>query len=381
MAAGVVFVALLCTGLNGADASWLAGGSGTAAMAAGTVPAGTAPGTSLSGRDVTVTWPAVTLSDASVRYTVRRYNAGTSALQTILSACTGSVAALTCTENTVPAGSWKYSVQPVVGTWTGAESAKSGTVTTPPPAPTGVTATAATSSTINLSWTAAAGATSYQVWRSGVSGGPYTQIGTPSGTTYGDSGLSPTTTYYYVVKAVFSGAASAASIETSATTPVAVVTNAGFESGSLASWTSTPAPSPNGTTAAVTSGGSMGAHGGSYFGIVYPGAMNTYSHLSQSFHANPGDTISGWAFFKTDDYQPYNDDGAIVIQQNGSDIATLFASSVGAVGDYGGTGWTSWTYTFTSSGTFTLDARVRNITDGGGASYIGIDDITGTVAP
>src|SRR4029079_15932129 len=51
---------------------------------------------------------------------------------------------------------------------------------TPPAGPTGVTATAASSSAINVSWTASAGATSYVILRSTTSGGPYTQVGTSS---------------------------------------------------------------------------------------------------------------------------------------------------------------------------------------------------------
>ena len=115
--------------------------------------------------------------------------------------------------------------------------------------------------------------------------------------------------------------------------------------------------------------------------MVQPGAANVYSRISQSFSADAGDTISGWAFFSTSDYQPYNDDGAVVIQQNGVDLAVLFSASVASVGDGGTSPWTFWTYTFTASGTYTLDARVRNIADGGGVSWLGIDDISGTVAP
>ena len=72
----------------------------------------------------------------------------------------------------------------------------------PPPAPSGLTA-AASYGQVSLSWTASAGATSYNVYRSTTNGGPYTQITSGVTTTnYTDTGLSNGTTYYYVVTAV-----------------------------------------------------------------------------------------------------------------------------------------------------------------------------------
>ena len=88
---------------------------------------------------------------------------------------------------------------------------------TPPPAPTGVTATPASASQINVSWTASAGAASYNVLRSTTSGGPYTQVGTSATTSFADTGLACNTTYYYVVQAVGS-CASGNSAQASATT-------------------------------------------------------------------------------------------------------------------------------------------------------------------
>jgi hypothetical protein len=91
-------------------------------------------------------------------------------------------------------------------------------VTFPPAPPTELTATAASSSQIDLSWTASSGATSYTLERATVSGGPYTVIATGLGTTsFSDTSLSSGTTYYYVVAAVDSGGASAYSIEQSVT--------------------------------------------------------------------------------------------------------------------------------------------------------------------
>ena len=84
-----------------------------------------------------------------------------------------------------------------------------------PAAPTGLTATPAAGS-VNLSWTAAANATSYNVQRAATSGGTYTTIGTATGTTYADSTVAAATTYYYVVSAQNSGGASPISNEAGA---------------------------------------------------------------------------------------------------------------------------------------------------------------------
>ncbi|HXT49803.1 MAG TPA: pre-peptidase C-terminal domain-containing protein, partial [Thermoanaerobaculia bacterium] len=126
---------------------------------------------------------------------------------------------------------------------------------TPPAAPTGVTATAASSSQINLSWTASAGATSYIILRSTTSGGPYTQVGTSATTSFSNTGLSCNTTYYYVVQASNGTCASGNSAQASATTsactgnvltPGVPVTGISGATGSQQFWTlSVPAGSTN----------------------------------------------------------------------------------------------------------------------------------------
>jgi hypothetical protein len=69
---------------------------------------------------------------------------------------------------------------------------------TPPSAPTGLTATATSSSTANLSWTASTdniGVTGYNIFRNGI------KVGTSTTTSYTDSGLASDTTYTYTVTA------------------------------------------------------------------------------------------------------------------------------------------------------------------------------------
>lgn len=104
-------------------------------------------------------------------------------------------------------------------------------------APAGLTATAANGS-VALAWTASSGATGYNVKRSTTSGGPYTQIASPTTNSYTDSTASNGTTYYYVVSALDSAGESAASAQATAT-PTAPA--AGLPTGSGINFTSAPA--------------------------------------------------------------------------------------------------------------------------------------------
>jgi subtilisin-like proprotein convertase family protein len=92
-----------------------------------------------------------------------------------------------------------------------------GPTCTPPPVPTGVTATAASQTQINVSWTASAGAASYNILRSTTSGGPYSLAGTSPTASFSDTGLTCNTAYYYVVQAV-GACTSASSSQATATT-------------------------------------------------------------------------------------------------------------------------------------------------------------------
>src|SRR3989441_9503893 len=77
--------------------------------------------------------------------------------------------------------------------------------TTPPTAPSNLTATTVSSSQINLAWTASTdnvGVTGYLVERCQNAGcTSFTQITTATGTTYNDTALSDSTTYSYHVRA------------------------------------------------------------------------------------------------------------------------------------------------------------------------------------
>ncbi|MFN7960709.1 MAG: hypothetical protein U0002_05500 [Thermoanaerobaculia bacterium] len=115
---------------------------------------------------------------------------------------------------------------------------------TPPAAPTGVTATGGTNQ-VSLSWTASTGATEYHILRSTTSGGPYSQVGTATTTSFVNTGLACGTTYFYVVRAANSTTCesgnSAQASATTATCPTCTTTtlyNNTFETGTgLADWT------------------------------------------------------------------------------------------------------------------------------------------------
>jgi fibronectin type 3 domain-containing protein len=106
----------------------------------------------------------------------------------------------------------------------------------PPQPPTGLVATAALDTEINLQWTAATdnvGVTGYRIYRDGGTT-PYTEL-PGTATTYADRPLAPQTTHSYSVIAVDgAGNASGASNSATATTPVF---GDGFESGNMSRWT------------------------------------------------------------------------------------------------------------------------------------------------
>jgi hypothetical protein len=133
---------------------------------------------------------------------------------TAATAASWSAASIT---TTVPSGATTGNVVVTVGGV--ASNGVSFTVqadTTPPTVPTGLTATAISSSQINLAWTASTdnvAVTGYNIFRGGV------KIGTAPSTSYQDAGLMASTSYTYYVSAFdAAGNTSAQSAGASATT-------------------------------------------------------------------------------------------------------------------------------------------------------------------
>jgi trimeric autotransporter adhesin len=131
----------------------------------------------------------------------------------------------------------------------------SSTCSTVPSAPTGLIATASSSNSIGLSWTAVTppancSVSSYSIYRSTTSGftpssNNLISSGAVTGTTYSDTGLAAATTYYYVVEAVDADGTSTASSQASAETTTA------------ASCSAVPS-APTGLTATASSSSTIG---------------------------------------------------------------------------------------------------------------------------
>jgi beta-glucanase (GH16 family) len=121
-----------------------------------------------------------------------------------------------------------------------------------PTAPSNLTATAVSSTQINLSWTASTtSGVTYSVLRGGV-----VIASGISGTTYSDTGLSPSTTDSYTAEAINSGGTSSPSNTATATTPAGACTNCAdviaINSGGAAAGNFGPDADYSGGTAAST---------------------------------------------------------------------------------------------------------------------------------
>jgi hypothetical protein len=117
-----------------AQAAWSGTGSGTGQAVAAALGAGGTPTVSVTGRSVTVSWSATILQGQSADdYTVKRYDSSGTA-QTVGSGCAGTITTLSCTESSVSAGSWTYTVTPSLHSWSGSESPRSASATVQSPA-------------------------------------------------------------------------------------------------------------------------------------------------------------------------------------------------------------------------------------------------------
>ena len=140
--------------------------------------------------------------------------------------------------------------------------------------PTGLTATAGNAQ-VGLNWTAATGATSYNLKRATVNGGPYTTITNVSTASCTDNGLANGTTYYYVVSATNAGGETANSVQANATPQAVVPTvlNFGFETPTIPSYSYNPSGGSWAFTAQSGANGSGITANGSAFTAANPSTL------------------------------------------------------------------------------------------------------------
>jgi glucosylceramidase len=237
-----------------------------------------------------------------------------------------------------------------VATFTWNPGSGGGSDTTPPSAPAGLTASGTTSSSTTLNWTASTdnvGVAGYDVYRNG------TQVATTTATSYTDTGLSPSTSYSYTVKAYDAAG------NVSAASSTATVTTTSSGGGGIGSGTWYQVVNVNsGKCADATNGGTSNGT------------------AVQQWTCAAGSTNQEWQF------QPTDSGYYKVVTRNAPALGWDVTGGPGATGDglpiqlwtYGGGTNQQWrpalqsdgSYTFTArnSGTECLDVTNRSTADG-----------------
>lgn len=222
---GLLFVMTLAACGGGSVGVDTASGSTTTTTTTTTTAVATAPPapTGLqaiaSSAQVALTWSA---STGATSYIVKRSTGGGTSFTQIGAPTATSYADTGLTNGTA------YSYIVIAVNSAGQSAASADATATPmaavtaPAAPAGLNAQGGNAQ-VALAWAATAGATSYIVKRGAASGGPFTQVGTSTTTSYINTGLTNGTAYFYVVVAANSVGQSAASAVATAT-PTATVT-------------------------------------------------------------------------------------------------------------------------------------------------------------
>ncbi|MGY3804608.1 beta strand repeat-containing protein [Pigmentibacter ruber] len=216
------------------------------------------PPTSLSASPINTTqiqmnWSAVTGNASGTTYTLSRSSTSGGAYSPV-TGCK-NISAVTCIDSTVAPGTTYYYILTATnagGTSVNSSEISATSFTSPPNT---FTALATSSSQVNLSWSVSPGTAniSYTIFRSLVSGGPYTAL--TSGTCSGnitvlscqDTSVSAGIKYFYIIKANTAAGASANSFEINVTTPTTAPTSITATAVSSVlvniSWTASPGSS------------------------------------------------------------------------------------------------------------------------------------------
>ena len=266
----------LTLGLNACVSGSSRGGGGGTQAKVPAAPTGLAA--TAGSASVSLTWTA---SAGATSYNVYR---GTTSGGESTTAIAAGIPTTVYTDSAAINGTkYYYKVAAVNGGGTSGLSNEASATPEPaaPTAPTGLAATAGNAS-VSLTWTASAGATSYNVYRGTTSGGESTTAiasGIPT-TAYTDSTATNGTKYYYKVAAVNASGASGLSNEASATPALAKPTISSFTaspasiasgSSSILSWATTGAASIAITPGTFTSTSPSGSTS------VSPTATTTYT--------------------------------------------------------------------------------------------------------
>jgi chitodextrinase len=175
--------------------------------------------------------------------------------------------------------------------------------TTPPSAPTNLTATAASSTQVNLSWSASTdnvGVTGYLLERcQGAGCTSFAQVATPSGTSFNDSGLTANTSYSYRVRATdasgnlsaYSGVATATTL--SGSPAVGLMAAYGFNEGTGATVADA---SGNGNSGTIN--GASWSTQGKFGGALSFNGVNNLVQIagSASVNVSAAMTLEAWIF-------------------------------------------------------------------------------------
>jgi len=188
------------------------------------------------------------------------------------------------------------------GTASSVVSAKTNKFGTPG-IPTGVTAAPLSSSSIQITWLSPSGIdkpTGYTIYRSTVATGTFPSIANTSNLTYTDTGLNPSTTYYYFVKAYNSYGDGSVSSTSSATTTAASSGGGGGGSSTLSAPTNVTATRDSSTPTTVKI--SWNAVSGATSYNVYYSTSNSGSgtldgtSTATSYNSISNSTTTTWYF-------------------------------------------------------------------------------------
>ena len=201
----------------------------------------------------------------------------------------------------------------------------------PPGTPTGLTATAISTSQINLAWTdTSSGELGFKVERKTGSGGTYAQITqtNPNAESYNNTGLTAGTNYYYRVKATNNGGDSTYSNEANATTVNASSTISVSTTPSSASWTINPGntsgtgsvpasvsvvPSVSGTTYTITPNSTPAGYDSN------PSITNSVTGTGSSVTLFGGESVSFTIIYTKSFNYTLSNGGNVNVQKGGID--------------------------------------------------------------